>query len=341
MEIEKMNIEWDKLGFAFMPTRSNIRFHYADGKWDDGKLCSDYNINISVAANVLHYGQAIFEGMKAFGCKDGKVRVFRPDENARRINSSARHLLMPEFPVEKFVEAVKTVIKDNIDYVPPYGSGGSLYIRPVMFGTTPQIGVAPSKEYELVIMVMPVGAYYKGGIKPVDAMISRDFDRAAPHGTGHIKAAGNYAASLYSGKIAKDNHCPVALFLDPATHTCIDEFSTSNFLAITKDGKYVTSLSDSILPSITNKSLMQCAQDLGMVVERRQVKVEELADFTEVAACGTAVVLTPVGRIFDGEKIYDYQLTEIGPELLKLYKYMTGIQYGELPDIHNWLVEVQ
>ena len=336
-----MNIEWDKLGFAFMPTRSNIRFHYADGKWDDGKLCNDYNINISVASNVLHYGQAIFEGMKAFGCKDGKVRVFRPDENARRINSSARHLLMPEFPVEKFVEAVKTVIKDNIDYVPPYGTGGSLYIRPVMFGTTPQIGVAPSQEYELVIMVMPVGAYYKGGIKPVDAMISRDFDRAAPRGTGHIKAAGNYAASLLSGKIAKDNHCPVALFLDPATHTCIDEFSTSNFLAITADGKYVTSLSDSILPSITNKSLMQCAQDLGMVVERREVKVEELADFTEVAACGTAVVLTPVGRIIDGDKTYDYKLTEIGPVLSKLYKYMTGIQYGELPDIHNWLVEIQ
>ena len=335
-----MNIEWDKLGFAFMPTRSNIRFHYADGKWDDGKLCSDYNISISVAANVLHYGQAIFEGMKAFCCKDGKIRIFRPEENARRINTSARHLLMPEFPVEKFVEAVKTVVKDNADYVPPYGSGGSLYIRPVMFGTTAQIGVAPSQEYELVIMVMPVGAYYKGGIKPVDAMISRDFDRAAPHGTGHIKAAGNYAASLYSGKVAKDNHCPVALFLDPATHTCIDEFSTSNFLAITNDGRYVTSRSDSILPSITNKSLMQIAQDLGMVVERRQVKVEELATFTEVAACGTAVVLTPVGRIFDGETVYDYKLTEIGPTLNKLYKHMTGIQYGELPDTHNWLVEI-
>ena len=335
-----MNIEWDKLGFAFMPTRSNIRFHYADGKWDDGKLCSDYNISISVAANVLHYGQAIFEGMKAFCCKDGKIRIFRPEENARRINTSARHLLMPEFPVEKFVEAVKTVVKDNADYVPPYGSGGSLYIRPVMFGTTAQIGVAPSQEYELVIMVMPVGAYSKGGLKPVDAMISRDFDRAAPHGTGHIKAAGNYAASLYSGKVAKDNHCPVALFLDPATHTCIDEFSTSNFLAITNDGRYVTSRSDSILPSITNKSLMQIAQDLGMVVERRQVKVEELATFTEVAACGTAVVLTPVGRIFDGETVYDYKLTEIGPTLNKLYKHMTGIQYGELPDTHNWLVEI-
>ena len=334
-----MNIEWDKLGFGFMPTRSNIRFRFADGKWSEGQLCSDYNISLSVAANVLHYGQAIFEGQKAFGCKDGKVRIFRPDENARRINSSARQLLMPEFPVEKFVEAVKTVVRDNIDYVPPYGSGGSLYIRPVMFGTTPQMGVGPAKEYELVIMVMPVGAYYKGGIKPVDAMVSRDYDRAAPHGTGHIKAAGNYAASLFSGKVAKDRHCPVALFLDPATHTYIDEFSTSNFLAITKDGRYVTSRSESILPSITNKSLMQIAQDLGMVVERRQVRAEELADFAEVAACGTAVVLTPVGRIFDGDKVYDYHLTEIGPVLSKLYHTMTGIQYGDLPDTHNWLVE--
>ena len=230
-------IDWAKLGFEFTPTRSNIRFHYANGQWDEGKLTSDYSINISVAANVLHYGQAIFEGMKAFRGKDGKVRIFRPDANGRRLNSSARQLVMPEFPVDKFVEAVRTVVKDNIDYVPPYGTGGSLYIRPVMFGTSPQIGVNASLEYELVIMVMPVGAYYKGGIKPVDAMISVDYDRAAPHGTGHIKAAGNYAASLLSSKKAKEQHFPIVLFLDPKTHKYIDEFGTSNFLAITKDGK--------------------------------------------------------------------------------------------------------
>ena len=246
---------------------------------------------------------------------------------------------MPEFPVERFIEAVKTVVRDNEEYVPPYGSGGSLYLRPVMFGTTSQIGVSPSLEYELVIMAVPVGAYYKNGIKPVEALIARDYDRAAPHGTGHIKAAGNYAASLISSKMAKDKGCPVALFIDPATHTYIDEFGTSNFLAITKDGKYVTSQSDSILPSVTNDSLLTVAADLGMTVERRPVPVEELADFAEVAACGTAVVITPVGKIVWGEKVFDYGWTEIGPTLKKLYDEMTGIQYGERPDKHNWLVE--
>jgi branched-chain amino acid aminotransferase len=333
-------IDWENLGFAYQPTKSNIRFHYANGQWSEGKLYNTYDINISVCANVLHYGQAAFEGLKAFRCKDGKIRIFRPDENGMRLNSSCRRLLMPEFPVDKFVEAVKTVVADNEEYIPPYGTGGSLYIRPVIFGTTPQIGVNPSEEYELVIMVVPVGAYYKGGIKPVDALIARDFDRAAPHGTGNVKAAGNYAASLYSSKYAKERHCPVALFLDPSTRTYIDEFGTSNFLAITKDGKYVTSKSDSILPSITNKSLMTIAEDLGMTVERRPVKVEELADFAEVAACGTAVVITPVGRIFDGDTVYDYNITEIGPNMRKLYDAMTGIQYGELPDTHNWTVEI-
>ena len=335
-----MEMDWANLGFQFRPTKSNIRFHYADGKWDEGKLCNTYDITISVAANVLHYGQAAFEGLKAFRCKDGKVRIFRPEENARRLNSSARHLIMPEFPVERFIEAVKTVVRDNVEYVPPYGSGGSLYLRPVLFGTTPQIGVSPSKEYELVIMTVPVGAYYKNGIKPVESMIARDFDRAAPHGTGHIKAAGNYAASLISSKKAKEQGCPVALFLDPATHTYIDEFGTSNFLAITKDGRYVTSQSDSILPSITNKSLMEIASDFGIPVERRKVRVEELADFAEVAACGTAVVITPVSKIYDGDKVYCYDEKNVGPIMKKLYDRMTGIQHGECEDTHGWMVEI-
>lgn len=334
-----MNIDWDNLGFKFMPTRSNIRFHYADGKWDDGRLTGSYEITMSVAANALHYGQAIFEGGKAFRSKDGKIRIFRPEENGKRFNRSAAHLLMPEFPLEKFVEAVKAVVRDNADFVPPYGTGGALYIRPVMFGTSPQIGVGASLEYELIILVVPVGAYYKGGIKPVDAMISRDFDRAAPHGTGHIKMAGNYAASLISGKQAKERGCAVALFLDPATHTFVDEFGTSNFLAITKDGKYVTTESASILASITNNSLMTVAADLGMPTERRKIRASELSDFAEVAACGTAVVLTPVGRIFDGDRVIDYHVAEIGPHLKKLYDEMTGIQVGERPDRHGWLVE--
>ena len=336
-----MNIEWDKLGFNFFPVKSNIRFHYEDGKWDEGKLYNDYNITMSVAANCMHYGQAIFEGGKAFRTQDGKIQIFRPDENGKRLNTSAKHLLMPEFPVDKFVEAVKTVVKDNEEYVPPYGTGGALYIRPVMFGTSPQIGVAASLTYELVIMVMPVGAYYKNGIKPVDAMIAEDYDRAAPKGTGHIKAAGNYAASLISSEQAHSRGCAVALFLDPATRTYVDEFGTSNFLAVTQDGQYVTSKSDSILPSITNKSLIQLAEDLGMNPVRRPVRKDELKDFAEVAACGTAVVLTPVGRIFDGDEVIDYDLTEIGPQMKRLYDEMTGIQSGRIPDRHNWLVTVE
>lgn len=331
-----MNIKWEELGFEFMPTRSNIRFTYENGKWSEGKLYNTYDITMSVAANCLHYGQAVFEGMKAFRGKDGKVRIFRPDENGQRLISSCEHLLMATFPVEKFVEAVKIVLNDNIDYIPPYGTGGSIYIRPVMFGTTPQIGISSSLRYELVIMVVPAGPYYKGGFKPVDAMIS-DYDRAAPLGTGTIKCAGNYAASLYPTKIAKNAHCPVALFLDPKTHQYIDEFGTSNFLAITKDGKYVTPESPSILPSITNKSLMTIAEDLGMTVERRPIHVKELADFKEVAACGTAVVITPVGRIFYGDKVFEFE-KEIGATLKKLYDTITGIQYGEIEDKHNWTV---
>lgn len=334
-----MQINWDKLGFEYMPTKANIRFHFADGKWDDGKLYDSYDITLSVAANCLHYGQALFEGLKAFCCKDGKVRIFRPDENGKRLNASARRLLMPEFPVDRFVEGVKTVVRANIDYIPPYGTGGSLYIRPVMIGTSPQIGVGASLEYDLIILVTPVGPYYKGGIKPVDAMISRDFDRAAPHGMGHVKAAGNYAASLLPSKIAKEAHCPVALFLDPATHQWVDEFGTSNFLAITKEGTYVTSESSSILPSITNKSLMEIAAKLGIKTERRPVRVSELPEFSEVAACGTAVVITPIGRIFDGDQVYTYH-QEIGPTLKKLYDEVTGIQFGERPDLLNYMVEL-
>jgi branched-chain amino acid aminotransferase len=333
-----MNIKWEELGFEFMPTRSNIRFTYENGKWSEGKLFNTYDITMSVASNCLHYGQAVFEGMKAFKGKDGKVRIFRPDENARRLISSCEHLLMATFPEEKFIEAVKTVLLDNLDYIPPYGTGGSIYIRPVMFGTTPQIGISSSLKYELVIMVVPAGPYYKGGIKPVNAMIS-DYDRAAPLGTGTIKCAGNYAASLYPTKIAKNAGCAVGLFLDPKTHEYIDEFGTSNFFAITKDNKYVTPESPSILPSITNKSLMTIAEDLGLTVERRPIHVSELADFVEVGACGTAVVITPIGKIFHGDKVYEYS-SEIGPVSRKLYDTITGIQYGEVADMHNWTLEL-
>ena len=334
-----MNIDWENLGFEFRPTKSNLRFSYEDGKWDDGKLFQTYDLTLSVASNCLHYGQAIFEGLKAFRCRDGKVRIFRPDANGERMTDSARHLLMPEFPVDRFVQAVRRVVADNLEYVPPFGTGGSLYIRPVMIGTTPQIGISSSKSYQLIFIVVPVGPYYKSGISPVDAYVSLDYDRAAPHGTGHIKAAGNYAASLFPTRIAKEHHCPVALFLDPRTHEFVDEFGTSNFFGITAGGAYVTPQSPSVLPSVTNRSLMQLAEDLGMKVEHRPVRRAELPELKEVAACGTAVVITPISRIFDGDKVYQYG-REIGPALKKLYDEMTGVQYGERPDRHGWLVEV-
>ena len=335
-------IDWSKLGFEFTPTRSNIRFHYANGQWDEGKLTSDYSINISVAANVLHYGQAIFEGMKAFRGKDGKVRLFRPDANAKRLNSSARQLVMPEFPVDKFVEAVRTVVKDNIDYVPPYGTGGSLYIRPVMFGTSPQIGVNASLEYELVIMVMPVGAYYKGGIKPVRAVIYDEYDRAAPQGMGDVKVGGNYAASLYAHEKAKKDGWPVELYLDAKEHKYVEEFSTSNFLGIKADGTYVTPDSCSVLPSITNMSLKQCAKDLGIKVECRPVPYTEIKKFDAVAALGTAVVITPVWEITRGKNVVKISDPEtVHPVLQKLYDRVQGIQYGTIADKHGWCFEVK
>lgn len=335
-----MNIEWTKLGFEFLPTKSNIRFTYENGKWGKGRLHNDYTIPLSVASNCMHYGQAVFEGLKAFCCKDGKVRVFRPEENSARINSSLSHLLMPEIPEEMFIDAVKTVIRDNIEYVPPYGTGGSLYIRPVVVGTSPQIGISASETYEFIVMVVPVGPYYKGGIKPVEAMIVDEIDRAAPCGTGHIKTAGNYAASLLPSKIAKKHGCQVALFLDPKNNKYVEEFGTSNFIAITPDGKYVTPKSPSILPSITNKSLMTIAKDLGMTVEKRPVLETELESFAEVGACGTAVVITPISKIHHAAKIYDFKTESMGPALKKLYDRMTGIQYGEVPDTHHWMMDI-
>lgn len=334
-----MEIDWKNLGFKFMPVKSNIRYHYANGKWREGNLYSDDSFTISVASNCLHYGQAAFEGLKAFTCKDGKVRVFRAPENAKRLNSSIAHLLMPEIPKAMFVEAVKAVVKDNIDYVPPYGSGGALYIRPVIVGTSPQIGISASEEYEFIVLVVPVGPYYKHGIKPVDAYLVEEFDRAAPAGTGHIKIAGNYAASLAPTKLAKAKGCSVALFLDAASHEYIEEFGTSNFIAITDDKTYVTPRSTSILPSITNMSLIELAKHNGIKVERRPVHKKELPAFIEVGACGTAVVITPIGRIVHQDNNYCYG-SALGPVLKQLYDMMTGIHYGEKPDNFGWMMEI-
>ena len=335
-----MNIEWDKLGFEFMPVKSNVRATFHDGKWSDLKLHNDYNITLSVAANCMHYGQAIFEGMKAFRMKDGRIGVFRPQANAKRFANSAERILMETLPEEMFLKAIEMVVKDNAEYIPPYGTDGSLYIRPVMFGTSPQIGVSPSFDYEFVMMVMPAGPYYKGGIKPVDALIFDELDRAAPHGTGNIKCAGNYAASLYSSKMAKKAGCSVALFLDPATHEYIDEFGTSNFFAITRDGKYVTPESPSVLPSVTNDSLLQLAKDFGIPTERRKIHKSELADFAEVGACGTAVVITPIKHIYYNDQVFTYG-DNIGEISSKLYYGLKAIQYGEAADEPGWMFIVE
>eukprot|EP00831_Metopus_contortus_P048891 TRINITY_DN4007_c0_g1_i2.p1 TRINITY_DN4007_c0_g1~~TRINITY_DN4007_c0_g1_i2.p1 ORF type:complete len:337 (-),score=54.72 TRINITY_DN4007_c0_g1_i2:423-1433(-) len=334
-----MEIDWQSLGFSYMPVKSNIRYKFSGGKWDDGTLCSSDKLELSIASNCLHYGQAAFEGLKAFCCKDGKVRVFRPGENALRLNRTSAHIMGPEIPLEIFNEAVQRVVQDNIEYVPPYGTGGSLYIRPLLIGVTPQIGISASDDYIFLVLVSPVGPYYKGGIKPVDACVS-EFDRAAPRGTGHIKIAGNYAASLYPTRKAKDMGCQVALFLDAARREYIEEFGTSNFIGISHDGAYVTPDSNSILDSITNKSLRRIARDLGMEVERRPVKIEELSSFREIGACGTAVIITPVRNVYHGEKVYSFR-DEIGPALKQLYDRMTGIQYGEVEDVHGWMQEIK
>ncbi|NOY74665.1 MAG: branched-chain amino acid aminotransferase [Kiritimatiellaeota bacterium] len=334
------NINWNELEFQYMPTKSNIRYTWSDGKWDDGALSTSSNVNLHIAASCLHYGQECFEGLKAFSCKDGAVRVFRPDENARRLSATSLHIMGPPIPEEMFLDAVRRVVKDNIEFIPPYGTQGSLYIRPLLIGTNPRIGISPSDEYLLIIMVMPVGPYYKGGITPVEALVMEDFDRAAPKGTGHVKVGGNYAAGLKPAKFAKSRGFPINLFLDSATHKYVDEFGTSNFIGITKDGTYVTPNSNSTLPSITNKSLMRLAEDMGVPVERRPIPVEELAELAEVGACGTAVVITPISRIVHGDREFSYG-DECGPTLKRLYDAVTGIHYGELEDRHGWLFDIE
>jgi len=335
------NIDWNGLGFKYMDTRCHIRYVWRDGAWDTGELVSSPYIQMHIAASCLHYGQEAFEGMKAFRCKDGKVRVFRPESNAERMFNTARRTCMAQVPVDMFVDAVKRVVKENEDYVPPFGTGGSMYIRPLLIGTGPQIGVSPATEYTFIVMVMPVGAYYKGGLKPVRALVVDDYDRAAPHGMGDVKVGGNYAASLYAHESAKHAGYPVELYLDAKTHTMVEEFATSNFLGIKKDGTYVTPDSHSVLPSVTNNTLKQIAADQGMKVEVRPIPFEEVETFAEIAACGTAVVVTPVCEITRGDKVIKIGDPEgCGPVLQKLYNTVQGIQYGELPDTHGWCVEV-
>mmetsp|Transcript_45187 Transcript_45187/g.130483 ORF Transcript_45187/g.130483 Transcript_45187/m.130483 type:complete len:398 (+) Transcript_45187:169-1362(+) len=344
----KLDTPWEELGFEFRPTNSHVRVTYKDGEWGKPELVQDPFISLHIGATALHYGQACFEGLKAFCHEDGEVYVFRPDENAKRMQRSCFRTMMPELPTESFIEAIQDVVRDNIEYVPPYGSNGSLYIRPLLFGSGPRIGLQPADEYTFLIMVIPVGDYYKGGLStPVNGLIIPDYDRAAPQGVGAVKVAGNYAADLLPNMLSKKKGYPIGLYLDSKTQSLIEEFSTSNFVGIdNKNKKYVTPKSPSVLPSITNKSLMQIAKDEGFTVEERDIKVEELEDFDEVIAVGTAVVITPVGSITrlsdDGsETVYQFgEEGKLGETTKLLYKKMRDLQNGESDDKYGWNLKI-
>jgi branched-chain amino acid aminotransferase len=332
------NINWKGLPFGYFKTDYNVRCYYKNGAWGQLEVTDSEFLTIHMAATALHYGQEAFEGLKAFRGKDGKIRVFRWEENAKRMNRSAEGVMMQSIPSEIFKNVMITAIKKNEKYIPPYGTGASLYIRPLLCGTGPQVGVRPAKEYLFMIFVGPVGPYFKEGFDPVTIQIVRDFDRAAPLGTGTIKVGGNYAASLRASERAHDEGFASVLFLDAREKKYIDECGPANFFAI-KGNKYITPESNSILPSITNMSLIEIAKEMGMTVERRKVPVEELAEFNEVGACGTAAVITPIKKIMDrdSDKVYEYcKDGYAGPVSTKLYKHLQGIQLGEVEDKFGW-----
>mgnify|MGYP002508446858 CR=1 FL=1 len=337
--MEKKNIDWGNLGFGYMETEKRYVSNYKNGAWDDGVITEDAMVTISECAGVLQYAQTVFEGLKAYRTEDGHIVTFRPDLNAERMVESAKRLEMPPFSVEQFLDAVDKVVAANADFVPPYGSGATMYLRPYMFGTNPVIGVKPADEYQFRIFATPVGPYFKGGAKPITIRVS-DFDRAAPNGTGHIKAGLNYAMSLHAIVDAHNQGYDENLYLDPGTRTYVEENGGANFIFITKDGKLVTPKSDSILPSITRRSLMVVAEKyLGMEVEHRQVKLSELSDFAEAGLCGTAAVISPIGKIVDhGKEIcFPSGMDEMGPVLKKLYDTLTGIQMGRIEAPEGWI----
>ncbi|EOS76443.1 MAG: branched-chain amino acid aminotransferase [Lachnospiraceae bacterium] len=340
--MEKKNIDWSNLGFDYVKTDYRFVADYKNGTWQEGTLTEDENVVINECAGVLQYAQTIFEGMKAYTTADGRTVTFRPDLNAERMEQSAVRLEMPIFPKDKFVEAVLKTIKANEAYVPPYGSGATLYVRPYMFGSNPVIGVKPADEYQFRVFTTPVGPYFKGGVKPLTIRVS-DFDRAAPNGTGHIKAGLNYAMSLHAIVDAHKQGYDENMYLDAATRTKVEETGGANFLFVTKDGKVVTPKSGSILPSITRRSLVQVAKEyLGLEAEEREIYLEELNDFAECGLCGTAAVISPVGKIVDhGREInFSSGMTQMGPVTKKLYETLTGIQMGTIKAPEGWVVEV-
>ncbi|MBN2805551.1 MAG: branched-chain amino acid aminotransferase [Prolixibacteraceae bacterium] len=331
------NLDWKNLAFGYSDTNYNVRCYYRDGKWSELEVSDSTQITLHMAATCLHYGQEAFEGLKAYRGNDGKIRVFRIEENAKRMQSSARGILMQEVPTEIFVEAIHKVVKLNEEFVPPFGTGASLYIRPLLIGSGPQIGVKPANEFMFMVFVMPVGPYFKAGFKPTDYVIYREYDRAAPLGTGNIKVGGNYAASLNAGMRAHNEGFSAVLYLDAREKKYLDECGPANFFGI-KGNSYITPKSKSILPSITNNSLRQLALDLGMQVEERQIPVEELAEFNEAGACGTAAVVSPIRSIYDADKDIRYFYgEEPGAISQKLYQKLIDIQYGVEPDLHHWV----
>lgn len=339
---KKVNIDWSTIGFKYIKTDFRYISRWKDGKWDEGELVEDNMLCISEGSTALHYGQACFEGLKAYSTKEGKIQLFRPDENAKRMQKSCKRVLMPEVPVEKFIDACVQVVKANQAYVPPYGTGATLYLRPLMIGVGDNIGVSPAPEYIFCVFCIPVGAYFKGGMAPVNFTVS-DYDRAAPYGTGAAKVGGNYAGSLLSHDLAVKKGFADCIYLDPATHTKIEEVGAANFFGITKDNKFITPKSPSILPSVTKYSLISVAKDyLNMEVEERDVYIDKLDEFAEAGACGTAAVITPIGGIeYKGKLHVFYSENEVGPVTKKLYDTLIGIQFGDIKAPKGWILEVK
>ena len=339
---KKVDIDWNNLGFEYIKTDFRYISNWKDGKWDDGHLTEDNMLKISEASCALHYGQACFEGLKAYRTKDGKIQLFRPNKNAQRLNSSLRKLLMPEISEEKFIDACIQVVKANEAYVPPYGTGGTLYLRPFVIGVGDNIGVKPAPEYIFCVFCLPVGAYFKSGLTPCNFMIA-DYDRAAPHGTGGQKVGGNYAASMHPHKIAADRGFADCIYLDPATRTNIEEVGAANFFGITKNNEFVTPLSPSVLPSITKYSLMEISEKyLHMPIYEREIPIDYLDQFKEAGACGTAAVITPIGGIeYKGKLHVFYSETEVGPITKELYRILCGIQFGDVEAPEGWIYTVE
>ena len=334
-------LDWKNLGFSYIKTDYRFIARWKDGKWDSGELTTDSTLHIHEGSTALHYGQQCFEGLKAYRCKDGSINLFRPDQNAKRMQNTCDRLLMPQVPTELFIRACKEVVKANDRWVAPYGTGATLYLRPFVIGVGENIGVRPAPEYIFCVFCCPVGAYFKGGMKPSNFLVT-DYDRAAPHGTGGVKVGGNYAASLLPHELAAERKFADAIYLDPKTHTKIEEVGAANFFGITHDNKFITPLSPSILPSITKYSLLYLAKErLGMETIEGDVYINELDQFAEAGACGTAAVISPIGGIQYGDDFHVfYSETDVGPITKRLYEELTGIQFGDVEAPEGWIVKV-